>query len=263
MHKHVFTLGLISASLCTMPAMAAPWTGPTKPSTDYFMDADRTEPATMNCTDCCKSQCWLPEGAYYTQSGKVNHKCRGDEPTTPPTCLDNATYSGSGSSCTATCNSGYTNVSNAFKQCIPTTEDGSESAYVGFNPNLGSGSPLSFSSNYALIQSGATNPTMMSEQWAVKFSYGVVKGVSTCNAGPGSGGEFPNDLGARYNTLDDVGGSLCYCKIYEPFAGEWQPYKTLDGTTACITNCAQTCAEAFKNNTDNLRTSMYNKQANK
>ena len=224
MHKHVFTLGLISASLCVMPAMAA-WNGPTKTTTqDAYTSSARTTKATEHCSDCCKTDCWLPAGTYYSSTGTFSHTCT-NEPTSGPTGCS---------------------TKNLGNQCVDLSETGTTYGYLGWTSDS--------SDNWAWMYPGMSNPTSSPGAygtWAVQFTYGQARGMVACDT----------TASATVPTAQTAGG-YCYCGLSS--VGTWsgtvfQFYGGMGDSQTCMLNCPNACAINFRDNGNSLRTNLYNK----
>ena len=57
MRGHIFTFGIILSCIYGINAVAD-W--PTIPAEDIWTNPERTTLANQRCSDCCKTDCWLP-----------------------------------------------------------------------------------------------------------------------------------------------------------------------------------------------------------
>ena len=250
MHKHILTLGLISASLCVMTAMAA-WTGPQITTTqDLYTTTALTTKPKEHCLDCCHKTCWLPTGTYYSSTGTRTIEC-GAEPTTNITEASCFTL-------------------NVNDNCYEGYEDGTESAYIGYCMAAGQ-APRASGINVLNVPSlssctgvGTGSTQMM---WGVQFPYGKVIGIASCygdTSNPAPGGTLPTDPGNGV-------GFHCVCKMTK-VAGfdvtsnsKWSLVKSYYDTAGddntrqynCANDCAAQCAQAVRTNDNDFRKTLY------
>lgn len=222
MRKHIFTLGIILTSIYNINAMAA-W--PTILATDVWTDAGHNNPATLQCSDCCKKDCWLPAGGpYYDIKGTFTNACTGVP--AEPACDPNRIYSAE----TGVCKAGA---------CVPGTYDFFSSGLcadpsvngetdVGYW-NFGGGGDKENVTTYSITAEG---------QWGVTFVYGKVKGIASCN---GTGGTY--GVGTEANFSSVANGRNCWCKMTEPVVSKWV-WDTEEGSSRdCAIICAEYCAK--------------------
>ncbi len=180
---------------------------PTKPATDIWTNSGHTTLAQMRCGDCCKTDCWLPDGTYYDNTGTFTETCG------------------------LSCPSGQYDI--GFSSCIDGSTGGSANGYWDFGGNK------SNTDTYGLTAAG---------QWGTTFSYGVVKGIASCNGTNGSYGvatdqEFSNTSNGRY----------CWCKMTSPAASRWVFRLDVDflyGEGVCAYNCANGCGRYVRDDSD-------------
>ncbi|MBQ0013214.1 MAG: hypothetical protein KBS86_01415, partial [Proteobacteria bacterium] len=148
MRKHnIFTLGIILSCIYGINAMAD-W--PTITATDIWTNPERTTLANQRCSDCCKTDCWLPSGTYYDNKGTFTETCTGEP---------------------LSCPSGQYDI--GFSSCISASTKVSGHGYWDF------GGATSNTTTYGLTAGG---------QWGVTFSYGKVTGIASCNSTKGTHG---------------------------------------------------------------------------
>ncbi|MBQ0013296.1 MAG: hypothetical protein KBS86_01850 [Proteobacteria bacterium] len=116
MRRHnIFTLGIILSCIYGINAMAD-W--PTIPAENIWTNPERTTLANQRCSDCCKTDCWLPNGTYYDTKGTFTETCTG-EPSEPTCGSSNGTYAVVNGQCKLLCDNGYYVSSDSCVYCDP------------------------------------------------------------------------------------------------------------------------------------------------
>lgn len=281
MHKHIFTLGLISASLCTMTAMAEAL--PSFNCSDVWMDNKLATPAKMFCADCCYNpaeadggikcltlgltrnygNCWLPAGDYFDEyKQKFTHSC-----SIPGTinadgemfCDSTIRFSRAKN---GTCDeTGYkvSWISNTafLDPSVGIDNSGDHISYIGFHYD---GNPNAIG-NFTQFNPSAQTPYGMDEtfggQWILNFTgvSGTVNakmyGTSACTPGATLPGEF---LTVEKNiTHDGESGVHCWCNVTKvgdtptdnKLAKPWTYITSFTDPRDCDALCARTCATGY------------------
>ncbi|MCQ2582058.1 MAG: hypothetical protein MJ170_03715 [Alphaproteobacteria bacterium] len=282
MHKHIFTLGLISASLCTMTAMASGL--PSFDCTDVWMDQNKKTPAKMVCADCCYNMtendkkklkclsldatlqyrnCWLPPAeTYFDDLGReFKHSCS--------MLGENVNVNGEGEMfCASTilferAKNGKCEETGYKVNWISSTTDflnpnvGIDNledhiGYVGYhhdvNPNA--------VKNLPLFGEGPITPYGNEGRWVLDFTKdGTVKakmyGTSACEAG-----DPLEKVSEPAETIehDDAGlGIRCWCKVTKvgntsadnKLDKPWTYITSFTNPDDCGTGCAKLCATSY------------------
>ncbi len=282
MHKHIFTLGLISASLCTMTAMA---TGlPSFDCTDVWMDQNKNTPAKLVCADCCynlsqedekelkclsldathqDSVCWLPPAeTYFDDLGRpFKHSCgtRGEgvdvngegEMFCDSTIRFERTKNGK---CEET---GYkvSWLRNDFlDHTVGVDVSTSHIGYVGHshdeNPNAVRDLPQ-------FGEAAPITPYGNEGRWVVDFTGlsdtvdAKMFGTSACAAGSNPGEMSKFAAGIEHN---EESGVICWCKVTKvgntssidkKLDKPWAYRATFKDSNACGIGCARYCATGY------------------
>ena len=122
-----------------------------------------------------------------------------------------------------------------FSQCVDPATNGSGSGYI--NDSTG---------DWGAGSDNTTTYGLMTDQtWATEFSYGIIKGIASCN---GTKGTHYRSTTANFSQSDK--GQNCWCKMTEPTAARWV-FSDVDYSEAyCAGSCAYFCADLVQNNSD-------------
>ncbi len=113
-----------------------------------------------------------------------------------------------------------------FSQCIDPATNGT--AYGYRNDSTGDmGADSSDTATYGLT----TDQT-----WGVTFSYGIIKGITSCNGTSGTFGQSTTD---NFSQTDK--GQYCWCKMTEPAVSRWVFRYGHNYAAGCAYGCADDC----------------------
>ncbi|MCQ2581629.1 MAG: hypothetical protein MJ170_01455 [Alphaproteobacteria bacterium] len=138
-----------------------------------------------------------------------------------------------------TCSSGTYDI--GFSQCIDPATNGSEYGFM--NDSTGDRGPNSSNTD--------TYGLTTDQTWGVTFSYGIVKGIASCNGTPGTYAQSTNQ---NFNQTDK--GQYCWCKMTFPAVSRWVFYNDLGDAANCAGGCAYSCG-GYVQNGSYFRTSVF------
>ena len=140
-----------------------------------------------------------------------------------------------------TCSSGTYDI--GFSQCI-------DPATVG---TAGGSMNDSTGASGAWANAAATYGLTTDQTWAIEFSYGIVKGIASCNDTNGTQGVVTNE---EFSQSDK--GPYCWCKMTEPSASRWvfRPGIKVVDADFCANYCAYLCG-CYTPNCSDFRSDLF------
>ncbi|MCQ2581451.1 MAG: hypothetical protein MJ170_00515 [Alphaproteobacteria bacterium] len=118
-----------------------------------------------------------------------------------------------------------------FSQCIDPDPNGTDYGFM--NDSTGESG--------AWTKNTATYGLTTDQTWSVTFSYGIVKGIASCNSTPGTYAQSTNQ---NFNQTDK--GQYCWCKMTFPAVSRWVFYIDRASAAACAFYCADHCGDGFR-----------------
>ncbi|MCQ2582209.1 MAG: hypothetical protein MJ170_04540 [Alphaproteobacteria bacterium] len=124
-----------------------------------------------------------------------------------------------------TCPSGTYDI--GFSQCIDPGPNGTDHGCM--NDSTGDWGPNSDNTD--------TYGLTTDQTWATEFSYGIIKGIASCN---GTSGTYGQSTTANFSQSDK--GQYCWCKMTEPAVSRWVFRINRGDAASCAYDCADHCA---------------------